>query len=160
MSNSNPFNFKEDPDDYAYEKYEAPSSSGSNLSNKIPLTSDVGFAFSIDHLHDLFTVEKVEMKPTEKVGATTVFDKVGASYAADQPAESLGASKIKNTTEVSKMTDESLCLIKTADFMCESGDAHVHSSSDKKIEISAEDLKSKAFSEKLSSLTVIYFNLC
>jgi hypothetical protein len=137
MSNSNPFNFKEDPDDYAYEKYEAPSSSGSNLSNKIPLTSDVGFAFSIDHLHDLFTVEKVEMKPTENVGAT-VFDKVGTSYAADEPAESLGASK---------MTDESLYLIKTAEFMRESEDAHVHSSSGKKIEISAEDLKSKAFSE-------------
>lgn len=139
-----PFDFEENPDEYEYETNEVPSSSGSNSSTTVVPASDVGFSFSIDHLNDLFAVEKVEMKPIEEFRATV----------ADGPAEMFGASKINKPTEASTMTDESICLIQTADFMRGSDDAHVHLSSETIYASSAGDMKSRAFSETFSSLMV------
>ena len=140
LNNMSAFDFEENPDEYeyVYETINASSSSGSNSSTTVAPASDVGFSFSIDHLDDLCPAERVVMKTVEEVRATV----------ADGPAEVLGASKRKNTAEVSTMTDESICLMRGSE------DAHVHLSSQTIYASSAEDMKSRAFSETLSSLAV------
>ena len=161
------FDFEENPDEYEYEYvYEtinAASSSGSNSSTTVAPASDFGFSFSIDHLDYLCPAEEVRATvvdgPAEIFGASKKGNTAEASTMTDgshcsNPAEMFGASKIENTAEVSTMTDESICLFQTADFMRGSADAHVHLSSERIYASSAEDLKSRAFSETVSSLKV------
>ena len=138
MSNLNAFDIDETK--FGGRKYLSGSSSSSSLPKTVAPTSDVAFGFSIDHNNN---------------NDFSISDKIGHTQNASIPFR---ATKIKTIAEMEKMTDDSICLLKTADIIRKP--EHVHLSNETSNATSSDKLKAKAFDESFSTLAVMLFKLC
>jgi hypothetical protein len=137
-SNLDAFNIDETK--FGGRKYLSGSSSSSSLPKTVAPTSDVAFVFSIDHNNN---------------NDFSISDKIGHTQNASIPFR---ATKIKTIAEMEKMTDDSICLLKTADIIRKP--EHVHLSNETSNATSSDKLKAKAFDESFSTLAVMLFKLC